>query len=104
MYLHSTCGASFGPKKITFISSGCSHGIQFVQILHLCNLSHFKTKESECVNMVTSQFTADAAVGHFLQVNVLRISSLHSFLTAGTYLTSGTKDRVCKHGDFAVYC
>lgn len=79
---------------ITFTSSGCSHGIQFVQILHLWNLSHFRTKESECVNMVTSKFTADAAVGPFLQVDVLRISSLSSVVTAGIYITSGTNDSV----------
>jgi hypothetical protein len=76
---------------ITLTSSGCSHGIQFVQILHLWNISHFRTKGSECVNMMTSQFTADAAVGPFLQVDVLTIFSLSSFIPAGT---SGTKDSV----------
>ena len=45
--------------------------------------------------MVTSQFTAAAAVGPFLQDDVLRISSLSSSITAGIYLTSGTKDSEC---------
>jgi len=71
---------------IAVSSSGCSHGIQFVQILNLWKLSHFRNKESENVNMVTSRYTADAAVGPFLQVDVLRISSSSSFITAGTYL------------------
>jgi hypothetical protein len=71
-----------------FISSGCSHGIQFVQILNLWTLSHFRTKDGECVNMVTSQFTADAAVGAFLQVDVPMVSSLSIFLTSGPYHTS----------------
>ena len=44
--------------------------------------------------MVTSKFTADAAVGPFLQVDVLRISSLSSVVTAGIYITSGTNDSV----------
>jgi hypothetical protein len=82
---------------VMFISSGCSHDVQFVQILNIWNLSHFRTKESECVNMVDFMFTADAAVGPFLQVDVLRISSLSSFTTAGIYLTSGNKDSLCVH-------
>jgi hypothetical protein len=49
-------------------------------------------RKANVSNTVTSQFTADAAVGPFLQVDVLRISS---FITAGAYLTSGTKDSVC---------
>jgi len=87
---------------IKFTSSGCSHCIQSVQILNLWTLSHFRTKESECVNTVTSQFTADAAVGPFLQ-DVLRISSLSSSITAGTCLTSGTKDSECVNMTTSVY-
>jgi hypothetical protein len=94
MSLQSTSEVSFG-LLIAVSSSGCSHGIQFVQILNLWKLSHFRTKESESVNMVTSQYNADAAVGSFLQVYVIRISSSASFITAGTYLTSWTKDIVC---------